>query len=77
MQRRTSHLQLGSLAVENFIEFRQSTRSNANTSTLAWLLAQNPFIVPIPGTTKLAHLQEILWAADFEFTPDELTKLTG
>lgn len=43
---------------------------------LAWLLAQKPFIVPIPGTTKLAHLQENLWAAGFEFSTDELTKFT-
>jgi aryl-alcohol dehydrogenase-like predicted oxidoreductase len=43
---------------------------------LAWLLAQKPFIVPIPGTTKLAHLQENLWAADYEFTKDELKSLT-
>lgn len=43
---------------------------------LAWLLAQKPFIVPIPGTTKLAHLQENMWAADYEFTADELNSLT-
>jgi aryl-alcohol dehydrogenase-like predicted oxidoreductase len=43
---------------------------------LAWLLAQKPFVVPIPGTTKLAHLQENLWAADYEFAPDDLKKLT-
>lgn len=43
---------------------------------LAWLLAQKPFIVPIVGTTKLAHLQENMWSADFEFTADELAKLT-
>ena len=43
---------------------------------LAWLLALKPFIIPIPGTTKLAHLQENLWSADFEFAPDELKKLT-
>jgi len=43
---------------------------------VAWLLAQKQFIVPIPGTTKLAHLQENLWAADFVFTSDELNKLT-
>ncbi len=44
---------------------------------LAWLLAQKPFIVPIPGTTKLAHLQENVWAADYEFAPDELQNLTA
>ena len=43
---------------------------------VAWLLAQKQFIVPIPGTTKLAHLQENLWVADFVFTSDELNKLT-
>jgi aryl-alcohol dehydrogenase-like predicted oxidoreductase len=44
---------------------------------LAWLLAQKPWIVPIPGTTKLAHLQENLWAMDYQFTPDELGQLTA
>ena len=43
---------------------------------LAWLLAQKPYIVPIPGTTKLAHLQENLWSSDFRFTPDELNDFT-
>ena len=38
---------------------------------LAWMLKQKPWIVPIPGTTKLAHLQENLGAADFEFTAEE------
>lgn len=44
---------------------------------LAWLMAQKPFIVPIPGTTKLSHLQENIWAADYEFIPADLRKLTG
>ena len=44
--------------------------------SLAWLLAQKPWVVPIPGTTKLAHLQENLWSADFEFSADELKQLT-
>ncbi|MEJ5962770.1 aldo/keto reductase [Pedobacter immunditicola] len=43
---------------------------------LAWLLAQKPFVVPIPGTTKLAHLQENRWAADYEFNENELKQLT-
>lgn len=43
---------------------------------LAWLLAQKSFIVPIPGTTKLAHLQENMWAANYEFTATELKSLT-
>ncbi|HTZ47374.1 MAG TPA: aldo/keto reductase [Verrucomicrobiae bacterium] len=44
---------------------------------LAWLSAQKPWIVPIPGTTKLAHLQENLWSSDFTFTPEELVTLTA
>lgn len=44
---------------------------------LTWLLAQKPFIVPIPGTTKLAHLQENMWAADFKFDAQELQEITN
>jgi len=39
---------------------------------LAWLLAQKPWIVPIPGTTKLKRLEENLAAADIELTPEDL-----
>ena len=42
---------------------------------LAWLLAKKPWIVPIPGTTKLAHLQENLATADLQFTREELSNL--
>jgi len=39
---------------------------------LAWLLAQKPWIVPIPGTTKLHRLEENIGAVDIELTPDDL-----
>jgi aryl-alcohol dehydrogenase-like predicted oxidoreductase len=39
---------------------------------LAWLLAQRPWIVPIPGTTKLHRLDENLGAVSVELTPDDL-----
>jgi aryl-alcohol dehydrogenase-like predicted oxidoreductase len=39
---------------------------------LAWLLSQKPWIVPIPGTTKLPRLEENLAAANVELTPDDL-----
>jgi aryl-alcohol dehydrogenase-like predicted oxidoreductase len=39
---------------------------------LAWLLAQKPWIVPIPGTTKLHRLEENIEAAAIELTPDDL-----
>ena len=42
---------------------------------LAWLLAQKPWIVPIPGTTKVARLDENLGAAEVELTPDDLREI--
>jgi len=39
---------------------------------LAWLLSQKPWIVPIPGTTKLSRLDENIGAISLELTPDEL-----
>jgi aryl-alcohol dehydrogenase-like predicted oxidoreductase len=39
---------------------------------LAWLLAQRPWIVPIPGTTKLHRLDENIGALSVELTPDDL-----
>ena len=42
---------------------------------LAWLLAQNPWIVPIPGTTKLTRLEENIGAAAIELTPGDLREV--
>jgi aryl-alcohol dehydrogenase-like predicted oxidoreductase len=42
---------------------------------LAWLLARKPWIVPIPGTTKLTRLEENLAAASMELTADELREI--
>ena len=42
---------------------------------LAWLLAQRPWIVPIPGTTKLHRLEENLGAASVELTSDDLREI--
>jgi len=39
---------------------------------LAWLLAKKPWIVPIPGTTKLHRLEENLGAANVDLTPEDL-----
>ncbi|HIE9437579.1 TPA: aldo/keto reductase [Klebsiella variicola subsp. variicola] len=43
---------------------------------LAWLLAQKPWIVPIPGTTKLHRLEENLAAAEIQLSPGELEKIS-
>lgn len=42
---------------------------------LAWLLAQKPWIVPIPGTTKLSRLEENLGAVAVEFAADDLREI--
>lgn len=58
--------------IDVLTEFGNHRGYTAAQVALAFLLAQKPWIVPIPGTTKLAHLQENLWSADIEFTPEEL-----
>jgi aryl-alcohol dehydrogenase-like predicted oxidoreductase len=45
--------------------------------SLAWTLAQKPWIVPIPGTTKSERLEENLGAADVEMTSEELSGLNN
>ena len=54
-------------------------RKNATPAqvALAWLLAQKPFIIPIPGTTKIAHLKENLGEAAITFTGEELRDLNA
>jgi Predicted oxidoreductases (related to aryl-alcohol dehydrogenases) len=44
---------------------------------LAWLLAQKPFIVPIPGTTQMAHMIENVGALRVEFSPVEISELNA
>ena len=52
-------------------------RKNATPAqiALAWLLAQKPWIVPIPGTTKLSRLDENIGALAIELSPDDLRKI--
>ena len=50
----------------------QHKKATAAQIALAWLLAQKPWIVPIPGTTKLNRLDENIAASALELTPDDL-----
>jgi aryl-alcohol dehydrogenase-like predicted oxidoreductase len=52
-------------------------RKNAAASqiALAWLMAQKPWIVPIPGTTQMAHMLENSGSANVSFTSAELDEL--
>ena len=51
---------------------RNGSRATSAQIALAWLLAQKPWIVPIPGTTKLHRLEENIGAAGVELMPDDL-----
>ncbi|MBD6618776.1 aldo/keto reductase [Komarekiella sp. 'clone 1'] len=56
---------------------RWSVRKQATPAqiALAWLMAQKPWIVPIPGTTQMPHMIENTSATTVRFTPDELAEL--
>lgn len=58
-------------------EWAQRKNATPAQLSLAWLLAQKPWIVPIPGTTNVAHMEENLGAAAIVFTPDELRQLNA
>ncbi|MEJ2351269.1 MAG: aldo/keto reductase [Anaerolineales bacterium] len=55
-----------------FAEQKQATPAQI---AIAWLLAQKPWIVPIPGTTKLHRLEENIGAVNVELTPDDLREI--
>ncbi len=56
-------------------EFGQRKGATSSQVALAWVLAQKPWIVPIPGTTKLERLEENLRSIDLCFTPEEWREL--
>jgi aryl-alcohol dehydrogenase-like predicted oxidoreductase len=58
--------------ISSFAEQRKSTPAQI---ALAWLLAKKPWIVPIPGTTKLTRLEENLGAAEVKLTADDMRAL--
>lgn len=60
--------------VKDIAERKGATPSQV---ALAWLLAQRPWIVPIPGTTKLHRLEENLGAIDLELTVEDLRQISG
>ena len=55
--------------------FAQQKKVTPAQIALAWLLAQKPWIVPIPGTTKLHRLEENIGAVNVQLSPDDLLEL--
>ena len=56
-------------------EFAKDKKAMPAQIALAWLLAQKPWIVPIPGTTKLHRLEENIGAVNVQLTPEDLRRL--
>src|SRR5260221_889647 len=61
--------------VDLLTRFAEQKKATPAQIALAWLLAKKPWIVPIPGTTKLHRLEENLGAADVELTPEDLREI--
>lgn len=61
--------------VDVIAAFAAKKNATAAQIALAWLLAQKPWIVPIPGTTKLERVEENIAATELELTPDDLREL--
>ena len=64
-----------SVFVELLTAFAERKNATPAQIALAWVLAQKPWMVPIPGTTKLHRLEENIAAADVDLTSDELEEL--
>src|SRR5207248_9367654 len=63
-------------ALVNMLDrFAQQKKATPAQIALAWLLAQKPWIVPIPGTTKLHRLEENIAAVNVDLSPDDLREL--
>ena len=60
------------MVVDILNRFAEEKNATPAQIALAWLLAQKPWIVPIPGTTKLQRLEENLGALDVELSPGDL-----
>lgn len=63
------------IVVERIREFAQSKNVSPAQIALAWVLAQKPWIVPIPGTTKINRLEENLKAEQLALTIDDLAEI--
>ena len=61
--------------VELLHQFAEQKQATPAQIAIAWLLEQKPWIVPIPGTTKLHRLEENIGAVNVELTPDDLSEI--
>ena len=69
------NLKANLVVVDHLKQIAEQKKVTPGQISLAWLLAQKPWIVPIPGTTKVHRLEENIAAAAVQLTSDELTKI--
>lgn len=65
------------MLVDLLKEMAEQLKATPAQIALAWLLAQKPWIVPIPGTRKLSRLEENLGAVDIELTSEDVHNINS
>jgi len=70
-------LKANQAVVELLGEIAKKKDATPGQIALAWLLAQKPWIVPIPGTTKVSRLEENIAAAEIELSPEDLHEIAS
>ncbi|SDP57474.1 Predicted oxidoreductase [Streptomyces sp. cf386] len=77
LPRFTEEARAANQALVNLLSAVAARNGTTNAQiALAWLLAQHPWIVPIPGTTKIHRLRENTGAVDIELAPEDLAEIT-
>jgi len=69
------NLKRNSVLVDFVKQFAREKNCEPSQIALAWVLAQKPWIVPIPGTTKINRLQENVGAVNVSLSADDLRKI--
>ncbi len=72
---RPENIDANQAIVDLLNSFAEQKKATPAQIALAWLLAKKPWIVPIPGTTKLHRLEENIGATEVELTPNELREI--
>jgi aryl-alcohol dehydrogenase-like predicted oxidoreductase len=72
---RPENIDANQAMVDLLNRFAEQKKATPAQIALAWLLAKKPWIVPIPGTTKLHRLEENIGASEVELTPNELREI--
>jgi aryl-alcohol dehydrogenase-like predicted oxidoreductase len=75
MQKRKEALKANKALVDLLGSIAQRKKVTPAQIALAWLLAQKPWIVPIPGTTKMSRLEENIGAVSIQLTPENLGEI--